>query len=189
MRKPPPRSTAAGRRPEIRHARQESVGHVIQCLQMAGPNVIHTVRSIAAVMYGDDCILRTKHISAARRMIDEIQKLKLPLEPCEETGRLIGKAAAKARANSGKVGRWRYDPVASALGEAILEGTGDKPIVTAAIAVLTLESATLANRGGIAEVKAFFNAMRGWIPRSAFQAAAKELARRRTGAEPPVFRP
>lgn len=189
MRKPPSRSAAASRRPEIRHGRQESVGHVIQCLQKAGPNVIHTVRSVAAVMYGDDCILRTKHISAARRMIDEIQKLQLPLEPCDETGLLIGKAAAKARAKRGKLGRWRYDPVASAIGEAILEGMGDKPLVTAAIAVLTLESATLANPGGIAEVKAFFDALRGSIPRSAFQAAAKELARRRTGAGTPGFRP
>jgi hypothetical protein len=189
MRKPQSRSAAAGRRPEVRHARQESVGHVIQCLQKAGPNVIHTVRSIAAVMYGDDCILKTRHVSAARRMIDEIEKLKLPLEPCDETGLLIGKAAAKARANSGKTGRWRYDPVANALGEAILEGTGDKPMMTAAIAVLTLESATLANRSGIAEVKAFFDAIRAWIPRSAFQAAARELARRRTGAGTPGFRP
>jgi len=133
-------------------------------------------------MYGDDCIIATKHISAARRMIDEIQKLQLPLEPCNDTGLLISKAAAKARAKTGKTGRWRYVPVASALGEVILEGMGDKPLVTAAIAVLALESTTLPNPSGIPEVKAFFDAVRTWIPRPAFQAAAKELARRRPGA-------
>ena len=182
MRKPPSRSAASRRRPEIRHARQESVGNVIQCLQNAGPNVIYTVRSIAALMYGDDCILEIRHISAARRMIDELQKLQLPLEPCDETGLLLDKAAAKARAKSSRTGRWRYVPVANALGEAIHAGTGDKPLETAAIAVLTLESATLPNCRGIPEVKAFFDAIRGWIPRAAFKAAAQELARRRSGA-------
>jgi hypothetical protein len=182
MSKPPSKSAATGRRPENRHARQLSIGLVVQSLQQSGPRAIHTVRSIAALICGGDCILQPKHMSAARRMIDEIQKLQLPLEPCDETGLLIGKAAAKARAKSGILGRWRYVPVASALGEAIFEGSGDRPLVTAAIAVLSLESATLPNPGGIAEVKAFFDAVRGWIPRSAFQEAAKELARRRTAA-------
>ena len=182
MRMPPSRSAAADHRPENRHARQESVGYVIQCHQKAGPNVIHTVRSIAALMYGDDCILKTKHISASRRMINEIQKLQLPLKPCDDTGLLIGKAAARTLANSGRTGRWRYVPVASALGEALLEGMGDKPLVTTAIAVLTLETTTFPNPSGIPEVKAFFEAVRGWIPLPAFQAAAKELARRRPGA-------
>jgi len=182
MRKPPSRSAARRRPPEIRHARQEAVGHVIQSLQNAGPEVIYTVRSIAAVMYGDDCILETRHISAARRMIDEIQKLQLPLEPCDEAGLLVGKVAAKARAKSSKTGRWRYVPIASALGEAILEGMGDKPLETAAIALLTLESATLPNCRGIPELKTFFDAVRGYIPRDVFAAAAKELARRRPGA-------
>ncbi len=178
MSKPLSKSTKTGRRGENRHARQETVGYLIQYLQNAGPDVIHTVRSIATVMYGDDSILETRQISAARRMIDEIQKLQLPLEPCDETGLLISKAAAKARARRGKAGCWRYIPTASALGEAMLEGMGDKPMVTVAIAVLTLESASLPSRSGGPEVKAFFDAVRGWIPRSAFAEAATELARR-----------
>lgn len=178
MSKPPLRFAAGRRGPTVRHTRHESIGHVIRSLQEAGPDAVHTVRSIAALMYGDDCIVETRHLSAARRMIDKIEKLQLPLEPCDETGVLISKASAKARARSGMLGRWRYDPVGNALGEAILEGMGHKPFVTAAIAVLTLESATVTSPGGAREVKAFFDAVRGWIPKSAFQAAEQQLVAR-----------
>jgi len=179
MSKNPSRPAAARRRLEIRHARRESLGHVIRCLQQAGPKAVHTVRSVAGLLYGDDCTLQARHISAARRMIDEIQKLQLPLEPCDETGLLIDKATAAARAKSGRMGRWRYVPVGSPLGEAILEGMGDKPLETAAIAVLTLESANVPNRAGVPELDVFLEAIRTWIPRAAFEAAANELARRR----------
>ena len=88
------RSAAAHRRPTVRHARNEEIAHVIISLQNAGKIAVHTVKSIAAMMYGDDCILDTRHISAARRMIDKIQKMKFPLEPCGEDGVLISKAEA-----------------------------------------------------------------------------------------------
>ena len=172
------RSAAAHRRPTVRHARNEEIAHVIISLQNAGKIAVHTVKSIAAMMYGDDCILDTRHISAARRMIDKIQKMKFPLEPCGEDGVLISKAEAKDRAKKGMLGCCRYDAVGSALGEAIREGMGDMPLKTAAIAVLKIESATETSLGGV-EIKALIDAVRGCIPRSAFQSAEKELAVRR----------
>lgn len=183
MNRPASRSATPRRGPTtVRHARNEEIGHVVACLQKAGPRAVHTVRSVATMMYGDDCILENRHISAARRMVDKIIKFGLPLTPCDEDAVAIGTGAAKARGKSGGLGQWRYDPYANEFGEAILEGMGDRPLVKAAMAVLTLESAELTDVGGGREVQILLDAIRGLIPPATFPEAKKELAARRLAA-------
>lgn len=83
---------------------------LMDALKKAGPECIHTVRSLAKVMYGDDSLLEERHVRASRRMVTRLQKLGVPLVPCDEEGTLLSDDEADRRAKQGRKCMWRcYD--------------------------------------------------------------------------------
>ncbi len=80
---------------------------LMDALKKAGPECIHTVRSLAIAMYGDDGLLEERHRRAARRLVTRLQKLGVPLVPCDEKGTLLSDDEADRRAKQGRKGMWR----------------------------------------------------------------------------------
>lgn len=80
---------------------------LMDALKKAGPECIHTVRSLAKAMYGDDCLLEDRHVRAARRMVTRLQKRGVPIVPCDEKGKLLSDEEADSHAKQGRPRMWR----------------------------------------------------------------------------------
>jgi hypothetical protein len=161
-----------------RHRPYLDIGHVVRELVAAGPDAIHSNRSIAAHMFGaDDSQLLPQDIRRARTMADKIVAVGLPLRPCDEQGTLLDREEQHDRASRGKPCLWRFDPYGSVISDALHEAMGDAPHVRLAIGVLALESAPI--RDGWEEAAILIEAIRGALPPAAMAAGERELAARR----------
>jgi hypothetical protein len=76
-------------------------------LAMAGPDSIHTVRSLAKAIYGNDSALEERHLQATRRLVRRLQKRGVPIVPCDEKGKLLSDAEADSHAKQGRTRMWR----------------------------------------------------------------------------------
>ena len=105
-----------------RHAAAEDEGRLRQFLEQAGTGTIHTVNSVAEVLFGHDGCLLPRQRKSARRWIEKLQNLRYPLYPCDEHGTLLSDKQADDQARRGFARRWRYFPDgrwASEFGEAL----------------------------------------------------------------------
>jgi hypothetical protein len=80
---------------------------LMDTLKKARPECIHTVRSLATAIYGDDGLLEERHLRAARRLVTRLQKRGVPLVPCDEEGKLLSDDEGDSRAKHGRKCMWR----------------------------------------------------------------------------------
>lgn len=80
---------------------------LMDTLKKAGPECIHTVRSLATAIFGDDGLLEERHLRAARRLVTRLQKRGVPLVPCDEEGKLLSDDEVDSRAKHGRKCMWR----------------------------------------------------------------------------------
>ena len=91
-------------------------------LERAGSKVIHTVNSIAWVLFGCDGPFPSRQRKAARRWMEKLRKLRYPVFPCDASGTVISDTDANKLAKRGFKRHWRYLPdgrFTSELGETL----------------------------------------------------------------------
>lgn len=93
-----------------RHAAAEDEGRLREHLERAGTGAVHTVNSLAELLFGRDESLQPRHRKAARRWIEKLRKLRYPLFPCDESGTMLSNGDANNRARRGIERCWRYFP-------------------------------------------------------------------------------
>jgi hypothetical protein len=99
---------------EQRHTREADRGDAAETerlvedtLAKAGPEAVHTVRSLATVIYGKDATLEERHRRATRRLVTRLQKRGVPIVPCDDNGKLLSDEEADSRARQGRICMWR----------------------------------------------------------------------------------
>jgi len=91
-----------------RYAAAEDEGRLREYLERSGTDAIHTVRSFAQVLYGNDGPLLPHQRKHAARWAQRLRKYRYPLFPCDAEGRIISDEEADAQAERGVARRWRY---------------------------------------------------------------------------------
>ena len=93
-----------------RFAAAEDEAHLREHLERDGSKRIHTVNSIAWVLFGCDGPLPPRQRKAARRWMEKLRKLRYPVFPCDASGTVISNGDADDLARRGIKRHWRYDP-------------------------------------------------------------------------------
>ncbi len=93
-----------------RYAAAEEEARLREYLERSGPEAIHSVKSIAQVLFGCDGPVLPRQRKHATRWAQRLRRYQYPLMPCDEEGTVLSDEEANARAARGIARRWRYYP-------------------------------------------------------------------------------
>jgi len=124
-----------------RHTRESDRGrsaederHLVRMLKERGAEAVYDVRDLARLLYGIDGAPLPRHIRAARRWADRLQRLAYPLVDVDDEGRILAENELAGRRRSGRRRLFRFDPTGRWAQESLVDL--ERPVVADALIAL-----------------------------------------------------